>query len=329
VKTALRRQRIFSKAGLVPHATSENISFKCETAEKITSSSWCCMNEVPAMRRAGRAILWMMVLGFALGTYVSAQTASGGGTAITVPVGTTVPLVVTRAVWAKRAQVGDSLYTETTFPVTAGDGIAIPQGSFVTGQIVSLTKPTRKAQQARLQVKFTGLVLPGDYSIALPDVDAMDVTVRVSTANDLLLDKGAQMDLVLGQEIALDRSRVAASLKMVRRWTLPKFASATACRETAGTPGSPGTPGTPDTVLPGSPGTPDTVIPGSNGTPDTVMPGIPASPPTVIPGNPGSPGDPGTPGTSCPSAPLVVTSVPVNTVGVGPPPATQPVNNKP
>jgi hypothetical protein len=245
-------------------------------------------------------------------------------------VGTTVPLVVTRAVWAKKVQVGDSLYAETTFPVTAGGGIAIPQGSFVMGQIVSVTKPTRKLHEAKLQVKFTGLTLPGDYSVTLPDADAMDVTVQVSTANDLLLDNGAQMDMVLGQDIALDRARVAASLKMVRRWTMPKFASSTACRETPGTPGSPGTPGTPDTVIPGSPGTPDTVIPGVDGGPATVIPGIPASPPTVIPGSPGTPGDPGTAGTSCPAAPLVVASVPASAVGMGmsPPGNTQPVNNK-
>jgi hypothetical protein len=265
------------------------------------------------MRRAGRAFL-LMVSGFALLTGLSAQTAGEGGTAITVPQGTTVPLVVTRAVWAKKAKAGDPLFAETTFPVTAGGAIAIPQGSFVMGRILQLTMPTRKVAKATMQVSFSGLMLPGDYSVALPAADAMLVTVQVSTGNDLLLDNGAQMELVLAQDLSLNRARVRASLPLVKRWKMPSLSSSTLCRPTPGTPGSPGTPGTPDTVVGGSPGTPDTVIPGINGSPDTVIPGIPATPPTVIPGFPGTPGNPGTPGTSCPSAPLVLTSVPLSRV---------------
>jgi len=234
---------------------------------------------------------------------------------MTVPAGTTVELAVTNPVWARTAKAGDPLYTQTIFPVLAGDRIGIPAGTFVQGTIESVTQPTRK-NRAEIDVLFTKVIYSNGYVVALPDgstanagpaspVTAARLTIQVSRANDLLLDNGAQVGMTLASPMELDGEKIAGSIASSQAPQPGKFRSATLCRPT---PGSPGSPGTPDTVIPGSPGTPSTTIPGGPGMPDITIPGTPATPDTVIPG---SPGTPDTPGTSCPQAPFVVSSMPI------------------
>ena len=265
---------------------------------------------------------------------LDSQTGQAAGTqagkaqaAVVVPSGTQVPLVVIRPVRAQRAErakmqgvsIQDALYAQTSFPVAVGGTMAIPAGTYVEGEILSLTQPTRKVSESKMRVRFTGLVFANGYTVPLgsegSDADTVDVTVEVTTANDLLLDNGAQMELTLTSPLTLDAKKVRAAIALSKAVKPGSLASATTCRPTPGTPGSPGIPGTPDTVIPGNPGTPDTVIPNADGT-STVIPGIPATPSTVIPGSPGTPGDPGSPGTVCPARPRVISSVPVAVVTV-------------
>jgi hypothetical protein len=218
-----------------------------------------------------------------------------------------VPLTVIRPVRMESAKAQDALYAQTSYPVAIGGRMAIPAGTFVQGRIVSLTRPTRKVSESSLRVQFTKLVFANGYTVPLGDglvgADVMYVTVNVSTANDLLLDNGAQMDLTLTSPVTLSGKNVRAAIPLSKAPKPGSLASATMCRATPATPGTPGMPGTPDTVIPG---TPDTTIPGPDGT-STTIPGTPA---TVIPGTPGTPGDPGSPGTFCPAQPRVLSSVP-------------------
>lgn len=268
------------------------------------------------------AIRWAAVIcpgfGFGAGTIFGAQADNpGSSAAIVVPAGTKVELAITVPVSAATAKPGDSLYTVTNFPVVAGDQLAIPAGSWVEGTLESVTKPSRRTDRAELQILFNQIILAGGYAVSLPSPGeakavpaasatptAALVTVQVSPTNDLLLDNGAQIEMTLATPLTLPGAEVARAIPLSRGPQPGQFKSATQCRPT---PGSPGTPGTPDTVIPGSPGTPDTTIPGGPGMPDITIPGTPATPDTVIPGTPGTPGDPGT---VCPSAPIVLSSVP-------------------
>lgn len=241
-----------------------------------------------------------------VGASQAEQTTATHGPLI-VPSGTQVPLTVIRPVRMESAKAQDALYAQTSYPVAIGGRMAIPAGTFVQGRIVSLTRPTRKVSESSLRVQFTKLVFANGYTVPLGDglvgADVMYVTVNVSTANDLLLDNGAQMDLTLTSPVTLSGKNVRAAIPLSKAPKPGSLASATMCRPTPATPGTPGMPGTPDTVIPG---TPDTTIPGPDGT-STTIPGTPA---TVIPGTPGTPGDPGSPGTVCPAKPRVLSSVP-------------------
>jgi hypothetical protein len=248
----------------------------------------------------------------------------------TLPAGTKIELAVNAPVWARTAKTGDALYTQVDFPVTAGNAIAIPSGTYVQGTIQSVARPSRFKGRAQIQALFTTVIFANGYAVQLPNLSdadnpaqpaayslqtsgalssptptVMELTVNLSSANDLLLDNGTQFDIALAAPLSLDTKQIAASIPLSRPVDLGKFKSATLCRPTPGTPGSPGSP---DTVIPGSPATPGTTIPGGPGMPDTVIPGTPPTPPTVIPGIPGTPGFPGR---NCPASPIVISSVPI------------------
>ena len=235
--------------------------------------------------------------------------AQSGTPTTTLPAGTRIPLAVTRPVWSSSVKPGDPIYAQTTFPATIDDRVAIPSGTYVEGQIDSLTKPTRKVNHATFAIHFTKIIFANGYTALLPSpnanpdsTDRATLDIQASPANDLLLDNGAQIEMTLGSPLMLDSAQVAAAIPVSKPLEPGAFKSATLCRPT---PGYPGSPGSPDTVIPGNPGTPSTTIAGVNGSPDITIPGTPATPATVIPGTPGTPD---TPGTFCPAPPLVLSS---------------------
>jgi hypothetical protein len=246
-------------------------------------------------------------------------------TRIVVPAGTQVTLALTSPIMARSAAIGQAVYTQIAFPITLNNQMAIPAGTYVQGQIVAMKRPGFFSPHAEFQFDFTKIIFANGYTVVLPQTrpttngqepaqqvsltaaPADDVIsavaspyVDVTSRNDILLDNGAQFDMVLQVPLRLNASLVANASKLIKATQLPQYRSASSCRDI------PGTPGTPDTVIPGTPGTPGTaptVIPGVNGAPDTVIPGIPPTPGTpdiVIPGSPG------TPDIVCPGPPLVV-----------------------
>lgn len=95
--------------------------------------------------------------------------------------------------------------------------------------------------------------------------------------NDIEMDAGTPVEIVLQSPLLLERDRVQAAVQqysaqnsapqIVRPPKKPEF-----CYD-------PGTPGTPDVVIPGTPGTPPMGnSPGTPGTPDVVITGTPGTP---------------------------------------------------
>jgi len=253
-----------------------------------------------------QGLLLSIILGVGLLGPAFSQQIADGSNALVLPSGTKIQMAVIRPVWAKTVKIGDPLYAQTIFPAGVGQSVDVPAGTYVQGQIDSVSKPTRKLKRAALRVQFDKLIYADGYTVPFNSAGAnpvSDVDVQVAVANDLLLDNGAQVEMTLTSSLALDAGHVAASILLSKAPIPGSFRGATLCRFV---PGSPGTPGSPDTVIPGTSGTPDTIIPGSNGSPDIVIPGIPATPGTVIPGAAGTPDSPAIP---CPAPPLVISCV--------------------
>jgi len=250
---------------------------------------------------------------------------------LVVPAGTMVMLMLTSPILARTAKVGDGVYTQAAFPVAMKNQMAIPAAAYVLGQIDALIRPGWLSPHAQFQIHFTKIVFANGYTVEIggpqkvttgqppaqaasaapgtppappDDVVAAVATpyVQVSAANDVLLDNGSQIEMVLQVPLRLNADNVAGAARVSSPSLFAHLKSATLCRPTFGTPGTPATviPGTP-----GTPGTPPTVIPGGPGMPDTVIPGTPATPgtpDTIIPGTPG------TPGVACPNPPVVTSN---------------------
>lgn len=95
-------------------------------------------------------------------------TVSDRSHAITLPVGTKVPLVLKAPVSTKNARPGDPIYAQTNFPVVINDRIVIPPGTYVQGQVSQVTRPGRIKGKAELLVHFTSLIFPSGYTVMLP-----------------------------------------------------------------------------------------------------------------------------------------------------------------
>lgn len=85
---------------------------------------------------------------------------------ITVPAGTRVELALASPIHRRDAHVGDTVRAVTSFPVTVGQDLAIPQGSFVEGRVVKVGKHGSTRFDG-LQIEFKQLVLSNGYNVAL------------------------------------------------------------------------------------------------------------------------------------------------------------------
>jgi type IV secretion system protein VirB10 len=90
--------------------------------------------------------------------------------------GTHILLNMINSVSTKQANVGDSLYLETAFPVLSNGRIVIPQGSWVKGTVTSVKRPGRVKGRGLLQVRFDSLTLPNgvtrDFRADVGSIDA-------------------------------------------------------------------------------------------------------------------------------------------------------------
>lgn len=85
---------------------------------------------------------------------------------ITVPEGTRLQLALANPIHAGSAHAGDIVRAVTTFPVTAGQQVAIPQGAFLEGTIVKVGK-RGSTRFDGLQIQFQHLVFTNGYTVPL------------------------------------------------------------------------------------------------------------------------------------------------------------------
>jgi type IV secretion system protein VirB10 len=90
------------------------------------------------------------------------------GRHVTVPAGTEVLLQLKSAIDSRNNHVGDGVYCQTSFPVTVGNVIAIPAGTYVKGEIVKLQRAGRVKGRGEVLFKFNSMIFPNGYTVDMP-----------------------------------------------------------------------------------------------------------------------------------------------------------------
>ena len=82
------------------------------------------------------------------------------GPEMTVPVGTTIPIVLTTFLNTKSTQVGDAFYADTIYPIWIQQRLVIPKGSTIKGIVTEVVRPGRIKGKGRIAIRFENVLLP-------------------------------------------------------------------------------------------------------------------------------------------------------------------------
>src|SRR5438093_460502 len=86
--------------------------------------------------------------------------ADTAGSKLIVPKDTAVPLELRNAINSRTAYIGQAIYCETIYPITVGNRIVIPVGSYVKGAVTQVVRPGRVKGRAQIGLRFDSLTLP-------------------------------------------------------------------------------------------------------------------------------------------------------------------------
>jgi len=86
---------------------------------------------------------------------------------ITVPAGTRVGVVLQNGISTRSAKPGDSVYLQTSFPITEGNRIVIPVGSYLRGELLESKRPGRVKGRGEFRLRLDTLILPNGYTVSL------------------------------------------------------------------------------------------------------------------------------------------------------------------
>jgi type IV secretion system protein VirB10 len=89
------------------------------------------------------------------------------GSALVVPVDTTIPLRLMNTINSRTSQPGQGIYCETIYPIAVGNRIVIPRGSSVKGSVTKVVRPGHLKGKAQIGLRFETLVLPNGTTVPL------------------------------------------------------------------------------------------------------------------------------------------------------------------
>jgi hypothetical protein len=104
----------------------------------------------------------------------NAASATSAITAITVPAGTSIALVLMHPIQSRHVHRGDDIYAQTTSPVVSGDQVVIPPGTFVQGKVERLSHQGGRGELTLQSLSITypdGYVAPVSGPITLESGD--------------------------------------------------------------------------------------------------------------------------------------------------------------
>ncbi len=120
---------------------------------------------------------------------------SSAAPAVEIPRGTHVLLRVVNSVSSRTARPGDFVYFRTASPIVVDDRIAVPEHSYVQGQVSEVKRAGRVRGRAELGLRLDTLTLPHGktlrFSPALSSVDSGGTGAQVTGENNRI-EQGSQ-----------------------------------------------------------------------------------------------------------------------------------------
>jgi hypothetical protein len=95
----------------------------------------------------------------------SQPSANSENTTIRLPAGTKLSLVLTHSVLSRATRRGDDIYAQTIFPVSVGNDVVIPPGTFVQGKVDKLV---RDGSRGELHLQSMSVIFPDGYTAPVP-----------------------------------------------------------------------------------------------------------------------------------------------------------------
>jgi hypothetical protein len=92
---------------------------------------------------------------------------AGSSEKITVPAGTRVGVVLQNGISTRSAKPGDSVYLQTSFPITIANRIVIPVGSYLRGELLDSKRPGRIKGRGEFRLRLDTLIFPNGYTVNL------------------------------------------------------------------------------------------------------------------------------------------------------------------
>ena len=77
-----------------------------------------------------------------------------------VPAGTVIPIVLNTYLNTKNAQVGDTFYADSTYPIWIQQRLVVPRGSIIKGTITVVQKPGKMSGKGKIALRFDTILLP-------------------------------------------------------------------------------------------------------------------------------------------------------------------------
>jgi hypothetical protein len=102
---------------------------------------------------------------------------------VEVPAGSHIPLVLHNAISTRSARPGDPVYFETVFPIMVDGHVAVPAGSYISGEVTESKRPGRVKGRAELAIRLTTMILPNGYMVDLNAVPSGAGTGGGETVN--------------------------------------------------------------------------------------------------------------------------------------------------
>jgi type IV secretion system protein VirB10 len=92
---------------------------------------------------------------------------TGPSEKILIPAGTRIGVVLENGISTRSAKPGDSVYLQTSFPITQNNRIVIPVGSYLRGEIIDSKRPGRVKGKGEFRLRLNTLIFPNGYTVDL------------------------------------------------------------------------------------------------------------------------------------------------------------------